>query len=166
MTSRYLSRDDNSPPVLILPESPRPEGSFLYKRARPGTVALPGSILRRRGAGWAQARKFGSGNSANTGGKYCFIALFLEKKHFKRILTVQFSGPVFCAKMLTGCWLSGRARSPGARYGPKLNRLSWWEKGNCFSGKNTGICRCIATRGGPVAILLGDHATVSDFLCR
>jgi len=66
--------------------------------------------------GWFFARKFGSGNGANTGGKYSFIGLFVEKKHFKRILTVLFSGPTFCAKTpkVGGC--PAGPGQPGARY--------------------------------------------------
>jgi hypothetical protein len=52
------------------------------------------------------------------------------------------------------------------RYGPKLSWLSWRENEDRFSGRNTGICHCNATMAVPGVSSPGDHATVSDFLCR
>jgi hypothetical protein len=62
------------------------------------------------------ARKFGSGSGANTEGKYSFIALFLKKGHFKRIQTVQFSGPPFYAKRALSAVCRANPGSSGARY--------------------------------------------------
>jgi hypothetical protein len=58
--------------------------------------------------GWFFARKFGSGNSANTRGKNYFIAIFLENGHFKQIMTVLFNGLSFLRKNRLTCRLWGR----------------------------------------------------------
>jgi hypothetical protein len=85
------------------------------------------------------SRKFGSGSCANTEGKYSFIVVFLENGHFKRILTVLFSGPANCAKkgLSAGCpvnpWLSE------ARYNRKINGVPGLEKCDLFRIKNKGI---------------------------
>lgn len=62
---------------------------------RPSTrnVSPPGSILRRRGHGLARDEKFGSGNGANTKGKYPLNWVFWKKNPFPSEKTGQYSGP-------------------------------------------------------------------------
>ena len=124
----------------------------LYKGGLAGTVSLPGSILRRRGSGQITARKFGSGSGANTGGKYCSIALFLENKHFKRIQTVLFSGPLFCAKKGLSVACPEDLSLQGHRYDRNLNGVPGEGKMHLFLEKNTGICRREDDRTAPGGI--------------
>jgi len=43
--------------------------------------------------------------------------------HFKQIPTVHYSGPAFCAKTRTDCWLFSRAGPSNGRYGPENNQV-------------------------------------------
>jgi hypothetical protein len=105
--------------------------------------------------GWFCARKFGSGNDANTEGKYRFIAVFFKKGHFKRIQTVQFSGLPFCAKIALSAVCRASPRPAGARYGRKINGVPGRGKSDLFPTGKQENCDYGAGRRAPGRSLLG-----------
>jgi hypothetical protein len=95
----------------------------------------------------SRAVKFGSGSGANTGGKVCFNATFLEKQGFKRFLTVLFIGRRKSAIIASPAHCAGDHSPSGARSGRILRGVPGQGKTGWFSAGKPGIGRCCEPGG-------------------